>query len=99
MPAFKVNLEARPADGAAYTSGSHHPSKFQLQPDKGGEGGNDIEELIEGFIPRFTEILESALPSTSADMSTAALSAVLTGRDSRTDHVLEEVSHSSTRQW
>lgn len=97
MPAFKINVETRPAETATYANGSRHPSKFQLQPDKGGEGGNDIEELIEGLIPRFTEITEPILQSTQADVS-AELSAVLTGngRDSRADHALEVVTKGCT---
>ena len=33
---------------------------MKLQSDKGGELGNGIEDLLEDFIPRFTEIVESA---------------------------------------
>ena len=90
MPAFKIHVEARPAEATAYAKASYQSSKFQLQSDKGGEGGNGIEDLIEGFIPRFTEIIEPLPPSAEADVDVAELSQA-SRANGTTDHVQQEV--------
>lgn len=104
MPTFKVNL-ATPGHASSTTS-----SKFHLEPDKGGEGGNGIEELVEGFIPRFTEIVEHPDTALLVEVAPAAVETLLpsipaNGRPSLSDHDYNEVGGRSrlipkrTAEW
>lgn len=62
MPSFKISIDSQNHE-AAYLNDTRHAFKMQLQPDKGGEGGSGIEDLLEEFIPRFTEIVEPEIDS------------------------------------
>lgn len=93
MPSFKISIDAQSSDEAAYLNGSKRASKMQLQPDKGGEGGSGIEDLLEDFIPRFTEIVEPDPVSRRMDSHDDAASIASAPADSRnllSDHVARD---------